>query len=158
MIKELRKKIGLFLYPQSTRMNDWLEQERQTNEKITKQNISLLEREAKVISDIEDIKKTKERMKLYRNLFNQDIVFLENIDSDIKKDMEINCNMFITKDSTSLMFRHILSWYVNSSLFENGTDINDDFFRGTINGIQMVRFFIEDQSVSYQNRQKQDKK
>lgn len=157
MIREFRKKLSLWLYPQSKRLGEVIERELELDKKIIERNLEIAEKEALMRDASESIKKEKERMKLYRNLLNTKIVSLENVDEEIRYDIEQNCHLFITKDSSQLMFRHMLSWYVNDSLFDHGENITDDFFRGTINGIQMVRQFMEDQSTSHDNRHKQKK-
>lgn len=143
MIQEFKKRLGLWLYPQSKRLGDNVEK-----------NLQLLELQKTLSDSTAKNKETFEKMKLHRNLFNINLISIENVDVDLRHEMEINCNSFMAKQSTDVLFRHVLAWYVNDSLFDNGKDINDDFFRGTINGIQMIRQFLDDQSTSYDNRKK----
>jgi len=157
MIQNIKKQIALWLYPESRRLGDLFEQEIKFNERVMIENKANQERKVALKKELDAIEEQKKRMKLYRNLLNTNIISLQNTDQEIRNDIEQNCYLFITKENSQLMFRHMLSWYVNDSLFDNGESINDEFFRGTINGIQMVRQFMEDQATSHENRQKTQK-
>lgn len=158
MMQEMKKRLGLWLYPQSQRLGDFVEQDLNLKDDIANQKRELEARAKKLSEEFKILDTQKNRMGLYRNLLNTNIISLQNTEQELRTDIEQNCYLFITKDSSQVMFRHMLSWYVNDSLFDNGQSINDEFFRGTINGIQMVRQFMEDQAVSHENRQKNIKR
>lgn len=158
MIQEIKKSLGLWLYPQSKRLGDEVEQEFSLKETLANKKREIDAHARKLSEEMKILETQKDRMRLYRNLLNTDIISLQNTDQEIRHDIEQNCHLFITKESSQLMFRHMLSWYVNDSLFDNGGNITDDFFRGTINGIHMVQQFMVDQSLSFENRQKNIKR
>jgi hypothetical protein len=96
----------------------------------------------------------RESLKPFLDQYVPKLTELGNLSEDTRKDIELNAWSFHNKATTGLLFKHITSWYVNESLFSEGIPVNNEFFRGTLNGIHMVRNLIEDYSNNYANRTK----